>query len=124
MSTHERRTAKSRCFASSCEEVPTENSICGSSLGTFSFAQSPISADKKVGVGALSFGVRRPLLVRTNEGSIAPVPSSPARVLGDHPRRMLHWSLPKWADERQNSALLHDAFFRSGTKIQRICRQG
>merc|ERR1719183_2938885 len=32
---HERRTAKSRCFASSCEEVPTENSICGSSLGTF-----------------------------------------------------------------------------------------
>ena len=35
MSTHERRTAKSRCFASSCEEVPTENSICGSSLGTF-----------------------------------------------------------------------------------------
>jgi hypothetical protein len=41
---------KSRCFASSCEEVPTENSICGSSLGTFSFAQSPISADKKVGV--------------------------------------------------------------------------
>jgi hypothetical protein len=43
----ERRTVKSRCFASSCEEVPTENSICGSSLGTFSFAQSPISADKK-----------------------------------------------------------------------------
>jgi hypothetical protein len=24
------------------------------------------------------------------EGSIAPVPSSPAQVLGDHPRRMLH----------------------------------
>ena len=24
------------------------------------------------------------------EGSIAPVPNSPARVLGDHPRRMLH----------------------------------
>mgnify|MGYP003629696594 CR=1 FL=1 len=41
MSTHERRTAKSRCFASSCEEVPTENSICGSSLGTFQL--SPIA---------------------------------------------------------------------------------
>jgi len=38
MCAHERRTVKSRCFASSCEEVPTENSICGSSLGTFSFA--------------------------------------------------------------------------------------
>ena len=45
------------------------------------------------------------------EGSIAPVPSSPARVLGDHPRRMLHWSLPKGADERQNSALLYPDFF-------------
>ena len=44
------------------------------------------------------------------EGSIAPVPSSPARVLGDHPRRMLHWSLPKGADERQNSALLPRLF--------------
>jgi hypothetical protein len=33
----------------------------------FSFAQSPISADKKVGVGALSFGIRSPILVRTNE---------------------------------------------------------
>ena len=33
----------------------------------FSFAQSPISADKTVGVGALSFGVRRHILVRSNE---------------------------------------------------------
>ena len=28
MCAHERRTVKSKCFASTCEEVPTENSIC------------------------------------------------------------------------------------------------
>ena len=51
------------------------------------------------------------------EGSIAPVPSSPARVLGDHPRRMLHWSLPKCADERRNSALLPRLFCPQKTGI-------
>ena len=47
--------------------------------------------------GGLAFGA-------PGHGSIAPiapVPSSPARVLGDHPRRMLHWSKPKRADGRR-----------------------
>jgi hypothetical protein len=46
------------CKLVTCEKVPTENSICGSSLGTFSFSQSPVSCgQKQVGVQELSTDV-------------------------------------------------------------------
>ena len=55
------------------------------------------------------------------EGSIAPVPSSPARVLGDHPRRMLLASLvlTKWGNKSRNSALLPRLFVRRNGRLSK-----
>ena len=119
-STHERRTAKSRCFASSCEEVPTENSVCGSSLGTFSFAQLPISADKKVGVGALSFEICRPHLVRTNEARSMRLgwsPSTRAGLLGTGAQCYLPPMRPSRAPRRRRPRTRRGAGFGRNTFV-------
>ena len=63
----ERRTVNSRYFASSCEKVSRENSICGSTLGTFRFSRSTAFLPDKSCTLAVSCGVRRHLLLCINE---------------------------------------------------------
>ena len=62
-----------------------------------SAAGCKFSTDRDTGIASLIPDASLASLIPRGaweEGSIAPVPSSPARVLGDHPRRMLHWSSP------------------------------
>ena len=73
---------KSRCFASSFKKVPTKNSICGSSsLWALSGLTNPRFLPTRgmcMYLSALSFGVRRPILVWINEACAS-------RVVAEHP---------------------------------------
>ena len=63
----ERRTVKLRCFTRSCEKMPTENSICVSSLGTSVGPRLDQDLPWGVGTGERTAGFRSPHLLRIDQ---------------------------------------------------------
>ena len=60
-------TVKLRCFTRSCEKMPTENSICVSSLGSSVGPRIHRDLPWRVGTGERTAGFRRPYLLRIDQ---------------------------------------------------------